>query len=119
MAETGRVLRLGRTKMYALVSEWRRTGGASGLRVVDFGDALRVPRHAVEELVGGPIHVPTPACAVPTDPTATSPTLGLVANDDMSTAVAEPSSTRARRPSRRGSRRPADQLDLFEPPAAS
>lgn len=113
------MLRLGRTKMYALVNEWRRTGGASGLKVVDFGDALRVPRHAVEELVGGPIHVPTTASPVPAEPTATSPTLGLVANDDTSTAAPKTSSTRSRRPSRRGPRRPADQLDLFNPPAAS
>ena len=65
MAEAGRVLRLGRTKMYALVNEWRRTNGESGLRVVDFGDALRVPRTAVEELVGGPIHVPPDVTDVP------------------------------------------------------
>jgi excisionase family DNA binding protein len=48
--EAARVLRIGRTKAYALTREWRRSGGRSGLPVVDFGDVLRVPRRALDEL---------------------------------------------------------------------
>ena len=49
---SGDVLRIGRTKAYALTQEWRALGGASGLPVVDFGHVLRVPRAALEKLVG-------------------------------------------------------------------
>ena len=49
------MLRIGRTKAYAMAREWRETGGRSGLPVVDFGNVLRVPRHALEELIGSPI----------------------------------------------------------------
>jgi hypothetical protein len=53
--EAASVLRIGRTKAYAMAREWRATGGRSGLPVIDFGHALRVPRHALEELIGAPI----------------------------------------------------------------
>lgn len=50
--EAAALLRIGRTKAYALAVEWRATGGATGLPVVAFGRALRVPRRRLEELVG-------------------------------------------------------------------
>lgn len=50
--EAAKLLRIGRTKAYALTQEWRATGGASGLPVVDFGHVLRVPRAALETLLG-------------------------------------------------------------------
>lgn len=50
--EAGAVLRVGRTKAYALARQWRATGGRSGLPVVDFGHVLRVPRCALEEMIG-------------------------------------------------------------------
>ncbi len=50
--EAGAVLRVGRTKAYALARQWRATGGRSGLPVVDFGHVLRVPRRALEEMIG-------------------------------------------------------------------
>lgn len=53
--EAARVLRIGRTKAYAMAREWRATGGRSGLPVVDFGHVLRVPRRALEEMIGAPI----------------------------------------------------------------
>src|SRR5947199_437169 len=53
--EAARVLRIGRTKAYAMTVEWRRTHGKTGLPVVDFGNALRVPRCQLEAIVGGPI----------------------------------------------------------------
>jgi hypothetical protein len=53
--EAARLIRVGRTKAYAMTREWRATGGRSGLPVVDFGHVLRVPRHALEALIGGPL----------------------------------------------------------------
>ena len=50
--EAAGVLRIGRTKAYALAQEWRATGGQSGLPVVDFGHVLRVPLCQLELLVG-------------------------------------------------------------------
>lgn len=117
MAEAGRVLRLGRTKMYALVNEWRDTDGASGLRVVDFGGALRVPRAAVEAIVGGPVHVPPPTSgAVVREEPAPAAPLALVPAPDVPDGfpIAPP-----RTPSRRRPARPAAQLDLFDSPDAS
>lgn len=53
--EAARVIRVGRTKAYAMAREWRATGGKSGLPVVDFGHALRVPLCQLEKIVGGPL----------------------------------------------------------------
>jgi len=50
--EAGELLRIGRTKAYAMAREWRETGGRSGLPVIDLGHVLRVPRRALEELIG-------------------------------------------------------------------
>ena len=35
-----------------MAREWRETDGRSGLPVVDLGHVLRVPRRALEELIG-------------------------------------------------------------------
>jgi hypothetical protein len=35
-----------------MAREWRETDGQSGLPVIDLGHVLRVPRRALEELVG-------------------------------------------------------------------
>jgi hypothetical protein len=53
--EAARVIRVGRTKAYAMAQEWRATGGQSGLPVIDFGHALRVPLRQLEKIVGGPL----------------------------------------------------------------
>ena len=67
--EAARVLRIGRTKAYALTREWRASGGRSGLPVADLGDVLRVPRRALEELVEATL----PSQHAPTPPKATQP----------------------------------------------
>jgi hypothetical protein len=56
--EAAKVLRLGRTAAYEATRRWRATGGADGLPVVKIGGALRVPRHQLELLAGGPINGP-------------------------------------------------------------
>ena len=59
--EAAALLRISRTKAYALTQEWRASGGRSGLPVIDLGDTLRVPRRALERMLGveltGPLHV--------------------------------------------------------------
>lgn len=125
MAEAQRVLRMGRTKTYELLAEWRDTHGRSGLRVIELGNALRVPRVALEELIGGPVHVP-PAPAAPDEQ---DPATGGGANPARTLTVAAsndapepPPASRqhpARRPARRPGTVPASQLDLFDPPDAS
>ena len=49
------VLGIGRTKAYAMTHEWRATGGKSGMKVIEVGGQLRVPRVWLEELIGAPI----------------------------------------------------------------
>jgi hypothetical protein len=112
--EAAKHLRIGRTKAYALAQEWRTTGGKSGLPVVDFGHVLRVPRHQLELLIGGPLDAANeepvaadraddaPAASVPVDASAEPNTAATV-------APRQASSTRHRR-----NTRPRDnQLDLF------
>lgn len=109
--EAAAVLRIGRSKAYDLARQWRASGGANGLPVLDFGNVLRVPRHALEAMVGGPLHPPAVLrveAGVSEDPDPS----------DREARTQARASTRDSRP-RRPSRRPAAQLDLFTPPAAS
>lgn len=99
--EAAEILRLGRTKAYALARQWRATGGKAGLPVLDFGNVLRVPRHALEQLIGAELHVP--AVLRPVDP------------DER----AKPTPEARPRPMRRPRPAPTSQLDLFDPPDAS
>lgn len=50
--EAAALLRVGRTKAYAMTREWRATGGQSGLPVLDCGNVLRVPLHRLAEMLG-------------------------------------------------------------------
>ena len=51
--EAAALLRIGRNQAYDLTRQWRATNGKSGLPVVEFGrHTLRVPRHALEQLIG-------------------------------------------------------------------
>lgn len=59
--EAARVLRIGRTKAYAMSQEWRVTNGESGLKVREVGGQLRVPRAWLEEQLGAPVlFIPEP-----------------------------------------------------------
>lgn len=117
--EAAEVIRVGRTKAYAMAREWRATGGRSGLPVIDFGHVLRVPRCQLETIVGGPLSVgsaatldPAPAPAqvaadaqaVGSSPAAPVPT---PAHEDLGEATPSPDpvSTPVRSPGRPPRRR--------------
>lgn len=63
--EAASVLRIGRTAAYALTAQWLATDGRTGLPVVRVGRLLRVPRHELERLAGGPIESAADLAAVP------------------------------------------------------
>lgn len=58
ITEAAVVLRIGRTTAYDLARRDLATGGGEGLGVVRIGGQLRVPRVALERLVGGPLTAP-------------------------------------------------------------
>lgn len=78
--EMARVARIGRTTAYELAREDLATGGGKGLRVVQFGRQLRIPRVAIEQMVGGPFEIPTTTSkAPPADPASVEPPTPLKA----------------------------------------
>jgi hypothetical protein len=72
VTEAAAVLRIGRAASYELARRDLATGGGEGLGVVRVGGQLRVPRAALERLVGGPLswpltdEMPTDVATVPT-----------------------------------------------------
>jgi excisionase family DNA binding protein len=52
ITEAARVLRISRTTAYKLADEWRRTGGAGGLRTVKLGSRILVRSVDLAEVVG-------------------------------------------------------------------
>jgi hypothetical protein len=103
--EAARVLRIGRTKAYALTREYRQTEGRSGLPVVDFGDVLRVPASQIAATLG--VTVPEVIAAVR-------------GSRRSATGRPIPASSFPDRPARPGTRRPkpasAGQLSLLDTP---
>ena len=53
--EAARVLRIGRTKAYAMGQEYRTTNARSGMKVIEVGGQLRVPRAWLEDKLGAPL----------------------------------------------------------------
>ena len=108
--EAGEILRIGRTKAYDLARQWRSTNGEKGLPVLDFGNVLRVPRHALETMVGGELRAIGALRLIESDEP-------LEAGPDSNS---DPAPTRSRQRPRRRPRPPAtSQLGLFDPPDAS
>jgi hypothetical protein len=101
--EAGALLRIGRTKAYAMAREWRETDGQSGLPVVDLGNVLRVPRRALEELIGAELTAPNNAVGSGEKDSVRSPNSSTPATKLSTTA------TRSRRHNPT-----ANQLDLFD-----
>jgi hypothetical protein len=103
--EAGELLRIGRSKAYALAREWRETNGRSGLPVVDLGNVLRVPRPALEEMIGADLS------SIGADVTRSSgDTVAERWHPEVTEAVTAPTT---RRPQQRQSQN-TDQLDLFD-----
>lgn len=119
MDEAARAMRVGRTKIYAMAREWRVTGGRSGLPVVDLGHTLRVPRQALEEILGAKL---TAASLRANAVQATSDGNGQVPEPEVAPpAVSEPSPDCATAPqpasrprSQRAKNASPNQLDLFD-----
>jgi hypothetical protein len=71
--EAAVLLRIGRNKAYDLTRQWRATNGRCGLPVVEFGHTLRVPRHALERMLGveftaWPVAPASESTNLPSDP---------------------------------------------------
>jgi excisionase family DNA binding protein len=107
--EAAKLLRIGRTKAYALTQEWRATGGESGLPVVVFGHVLRVPRAALEKLLGVDLDGSSRAASEPPAGIAVAREAEPVAEAVTATASAPAPKRRHRSPHTRST----DQLDLF------
>ena len=120
--EAAKLIRVGRTKAYAMTQEWRATGGRSGLPVVDFGNVLRVPRAALEQLLGVDLAgtsvaatpAPAPDAVAEAEAEAVTP-LRTPPVEEVSVGTAAAGAPATKRPPRGGpSRRVSDQLDLFD-----
>ncbi len=96
--EAARVLRIGRTKAYALTREWRATGGRSGLCCRNIGGVLRVPRWAVEQYIGAGL-APPPSIGPKETPAATPPADSL----QETPAVSSPATPSAPEPTAKAS----------------
>ncbi|MGA9597196.1 MAG: helix-turn-helix domain-containing protein [Acidimicrobiia bacterium] len=112
--EAGELLRIGRTKAYAMAREWRETGGHSGLPVVDLGHVLRVPRSALEEMIGADLSS-VDVSSSNDDPESTGTPQARAAMGPELPANPDPATvTTTSRRSRTRQRATTDQLDLFD-----
>jgi len=103
--EAAAVLRLSRGKAYELANEFVNTNGASGIPVLRLCRVMRVPRVALEEMIGAPITWPIPDLknAKPSNAKATA------------TANATPDATASRRSARKPRATDRAQLSLLGP----
>jgi hypothetical protein len=113
--EAGALLRIGRTKAYAMAREWRETDGRSGLPVVDLGHVLRVPQRALEDLIGAELtDVDSPFRFEQNKekgPPAEAPKPPIAGSSEATPTRQSLSTQRTRR----RQNRIANQLDLFDP----
>ena len=111
--EAARVLRIGRTKAYAMSREWRVTNGESGLMCREVGGQLRVPRAWLEEQLGAPVlFIPQPADRA--EPQRPAPeNAAPAAAVDPTPAAATPA--KSSRPRRRGKRTTTNSNQLTLP----
>jgi hypothetical protein len=129
--EAARIFRVGRTAAYEQARLWEETDGERGLPVVRFGRLMRVPRAALERIIGGPLTTPqSESGAVDRTSRPTSRQLepvGRISPVDASPKEPaddthrenlpekkDPSATTRKRASRK-SRQSLNQLDLFAP----
>ncbi len=58
ITEAADILRIGRTTAYELARRDLTSNGGEGLHVIRIGGQLRVPRVALERLIGGRVSLP-------------------------------------------------------------
>ena len=108
--EAAQLLRIGRTKAYAMAKQWRQTGGQRGLPVLDLGDVLRVSLAQLEELTGAEFSDGSDTPVKPSEPHSSAAT----ATPDEDLRFVESHQEHPAKPLRRRRKPPGDQLDLFE-----
>ena len=59
--EAAAVLRVGRSTAYREANAFERSGGRTGIPVIRYGKQFRVPRHRLEDQLGGTVTWPPPA----------------------------------------------------------
>jgi len=97
VTEAAVVLRIGRTTAYELARRDLATGGGEGLGVVRIGGQLRIPRVALERIIGGPVTTPTSSDDERVERFPTPPTQHAVAAVPGPTRADPASATPARR----------------------
>jgi hypothetical protein len=107
------LLRMGRTKVYGLTTEYRVTNGASGLRYAS-RNPMRIPIAAIEELAGGPLDPALVRAAI-----STARKLAVVSEPVIDLTDPKPIDEPEPGPARRSRRQPSDQPALFDLPPAS
>ena len=107
------LLRMGRTKVYGLTTEYRVTNGKSGLRYAS-RNPMRIPIAAIEELYGAPLDPAVVRVAI-----ATARKLAVVTEPVIDLTDPTPDDEPEPRPARRSRRQPSDQPALFDLPPAS
>jgi hypothetical protein len=121
--EASELLRIGRTKAYAMAREWRETEGRSGLPVIDLGNVLRVPRRALEDMLGAElpdVTRPQPADKASQTSASVEPPQSPTNAPNVPTDTPPVRRTQTTGRSRRRRKAIANQLDLFDAePAAS
>ena len=97
VTEAAVVLRIGRPTAYELARRDLATGGGEGWGVIRVGGQLRVPRVALERLIGAPVETPaTIGPTVPSVPDAVVVPLAVV-RDPAPARVDHPSAAFGRR----------------------
>ena len=118
--EAARLLRIGRTKAYAMAKQWRLTGGQCGLPVVDLDGVLRVPLVKLQQLTGVDFShwdppSPDERWILESEPLSGEAKTAADEPQRNGTASHDPVTS----PARRVGKAKRDQLDLFPPPSPS
>ena len=110
--EAAGMLRIGRTKAYAMAKQWRLTGGQCGLPVVDLGGVLRVPLAQLEEFTGAHFSDDSVPAIQAIAPPESGPCESTAPPREASLSAGSPPDPQAKRLGRRR-KTESDQLDLF------
>ena len=111
--EAAQLLRIGRTKAYAMARQWRESGGQRGLPVLDLGDVLRVPLAQLEKFTGAEFSELSDASVSTTvGPSAPPPVTPTAPPDEAPRSAGSPPD-RPAKPLRRRRQETSAQLGMF------